>query len=94
MAALEERVQRAIRILDRMPKADREVFLLKKVDNLSYAAIAARVGISVERVKRRLARAYEHCARFSDQEERLETPFTLVYFVNRIRSHFRGASPR
>jgi ribosomal protein S18 acetylase RimI-like enzyme/DNA-binding CsgD family transcriptional regulator len=88
MAALEERVQRAIRILDRMPKADREVFLLKVIENLSYAAIAAKLEISLETVRLRLASAYEHCAQASDRDEQLETPFTLIYFVNRIRNHF------
>lgn len=94
MAALEERVQRAIRILDGMPARDRLVFLLKVVDGLSYAAIAAKVGITVEKVERRMARAYQHCARFSEEEERLETPFTLIHILNRIRRHFLGGEPR
>jgi RNA polymerase sigma-70 factor (ECF subfamily) len=45
------------RRLDRMDRLTRAVFLLHRVDGLDYPAIAWRLGISVEGVERRIARA-------------------------------------
>ncbi len=41
--------------LQRMPKLRREIFLAVRVDELSYAEIAARTGLSVEQVERHFA---------------------------------------
>jgi len=40
-----------------LPRFTREVFLAHRLDDLSYAEIASRTGISVRRVERELARA-------------------------------------
>lgn len=49
-----ERMQAA---LLRLPRFTREVFLAHRIDDLSYAEIAARTGVSVRRVEREIARA-------------------------------------
>ncbi|WP_144632012.1 sigma-70 family RNA polymerase sigma factor [Bordetella genomosp. 13] len=49
------------RILDGLPRAVRQVFLMSQLDGLKQADIAQRLGISVPTVKRHLARAVEYC---------------------------------
>ena len=41
----------------RLPRFTRKVFLAHRVDDLSYSEIAARTGVSVQRVEREIARA-------------------------------------
>ncbi|WP_404338936.1 sigma factor-like helix-turn-helix DNA-binding protein [Sphingomonas sp. MMS12-HWE2-04] len=43
--------------LQRMPKLRREIFLAIRVDDLSYAEIAERTGLSVSQVERHFARS-------------------------------------
>lgn len=43
--------------LERMPKLRREIFFAIRLDNLSYAEIAERTGLSVEQVERHFAQS-------------------------------------
>ncbi len=43
--------------LQRMPKLQREIFLAVRVDDLSYADIAERTGLSVQQVERHFAQS-------------------------------------
>lgn len=43
--------------LQRMPKLRREIFLAIRLDDLSYAEIAGRTGLSVKQVERHFARS-------------------------------------
>ncbi len=45
-------------ILLRLPPGCRQVFLLRKVENLSHADIAERLGISVKTIENHMTRAY------------------------------------
>lgn len=52
-----EIVERLEAGLQRMPKLRREIFLAVRVDELSYAEIAACTGLSVQQVERHFARS-------------------------------------
>lgn len=52
-----EIVERLEAGVQRMPKLRREIFLAVRVDELSYAEIAARTGLSVQQVERHFARS-------------------------------------
>ncbi|OZI49271.1 sigma-70 family RNA polymerase sigma factor [Bordetella genomosp. 5] len=55
------------RMLDGLPPRAREAFLLSQVDGLSYAEIAARLGVSVSSVQQYMVRAMSACyAAFHD----------------------------
>ncbi len=43
--------------LQRLPKLQREIFLAIRLDNLSYAEIAERTGLSAEQVERHFAQS-------------------------------------
>lgn len=43
--------------LERMPKLRREIFLAIRLDELSYAEIAERTGLTVEQVERHFAQS-------------------------------------
>ncbi len=45
--------------LDKMPEIQRAVFLMSRVENLKYAEIAERIGISVKAVEKRMKNALE-----------------------------------
>lgn len=48
-------------ILEGLPSAVCEAFLLRRLDGLSHDAVAARMGVSDRTVKRYVAQAYAHC---------------------------------
>ncbi|MCI0600996.1 MAG: sigma-70 family RNA polymerase sigma factor [Beijerinckiaceae bacterium] len=58
VSALE--LQRVQASLAELPQACRKAFLLNRVEDLSYAEIARRLGISVRTVDRHMARALAH----------------------------------
>ncbi len=50
------------RLIDGLPSPTREVFLLARVEQMSYKDIAARLGIDARAVERHLNKALSHCA--------------------------------
>lgn len=52
-----ERLQRALAIIDAMPVRRREAFLLHRMDELSYAQIARRMGVSIKAVEKHISAA-------------------------------------
>jgi RNA polymerase sigma-70 factor (ECF subfamily) len=49
--------------LSLLPLRTREVFVLRRVEGLSHAEIAARLAISISTVEKHLVRALRHCER-------------------------------
>lgn len=49
-----ERLRRVLDIVERMPPRRREVFLAHRVEELSYAQIAARLGVSIRAVEKHI----------------------------------------
>jgi RNA polymerase sigma-70 factor (ECF subfamily) len=64
-AELLRRLDRAIRTV---PRRTREIFLARRLDQLSYAEIAERTGLSVRQVERHMARAINRLCREVDRE--------------------------
>jgi RNA polymerase sigma factor (sigma-70 family) len=62
-AFLEDRqtVTRLLKVVSRLPPRCREAFILHKFENLSYAEVAARMGISVGSVEKHMVRALGTC---------------------------------
>lgn len=56
-----ESLQAVDQALDALAPRAREAFLLAHLEGLSYADIAARLGVSMTSVKRYLAQGYERC---------------------------------
>lgn len=54
-------LQRLDAMLDGLPDAVRSAFLMAHVDDLGYAEIATRLGISERTVKRHMVQAFEQC---------------------------------
>jgi len=54
------------RLLDGLGERTRQVFLAVQLEGLSYAATGARLGISLNTVKKHLARAMTHCLLLTD----------------------------
>ncbi len=52
-----ERLRRAMDIIDRMPARRREAFLQHRVEELSYAEVAQRMGISIKAVEKHISAA-------------------------------------
>ena len=46
--------------LSKLPPLCRDAFLLNRIEELSHAEIAARLGVSVRTIDRHIARAWEH----------------------------------
>lgn len=61
-----ERLSRAMQAIDNMPVKRRQVFLLHRIDELRYAEIARRLGISIKTVEKHMALAMEQLAREVD----------------------------
>jgi RNA polymerase sigma-70 factor (ECF subfamily) len=63
-----ERLRRALAVIDQMPPKRKEVFLLHRIDDLSYPQIARRLGISAKTVEKHMALAMLQLAREVDRE--------------------------
>lgn len=61
LSALRQQCERLIYAIETLPKKIRNVFLLRKIDALSYAEIATQLGISEKTVQRHLVNALLHC---------------------------------
>jgi len=48
-------------LLDGLPAKTRQAFLLSQLDGLTYAEIAAEIGVSVSRVRQYMTSALTHC---------------------------------
>lgn len=56
-------LQRLERALRRMPRRQREIFLAVRIDDLSYADIAERTGLTTAKVERLFARSLRNFVR-------------------------------
>lgn len=63
LALLREQCELLLDAITSLPKRVRAVFLLRKIDELSYSEIASRLGISEKTVQRHLVKAMLHCHR-------------------------------
>lgn len=54
-------LKRFLAVLDELPPACRDAFLLNRVDGLTHAEIARRLGVSKKTVERYLVRAIQKC---------------------------------
>ena len=57
MAHLKVRLEQAI---SELPETQREVFLMNRIDKLTYAEIAERLGVSVKAIEKRMGKALKH----------------------------------
>ncbi len=64
LACLRQQCEILLDAIFSMPEPCRDVFLLRKLDELSYNEIAARLGISEKTVQRRLVQSILHCNRY------------------------------
>lgn len=64
-----QRLSRFEAVLDELPQDCRTAFRLHGIDGLTYAQIAAQLGISVSMVYKHLSRAIEHCINRLDENE-------------------------
>jgi RNA polymerase sigma factor (sigma-70 family) len=63
IAILREQCERLLDAIASLPERQRHVFLLRKIDELSYGQIASRLGISEKTVQRYLVNAMLLCQR-------------------------------
>lgn len=56
-----EALQRLDALLDALPEKVRTVFLMSQLDGMTYAAIAAELGISLRTVKRHMQQGFAQC---------------------------------
>ena len=67
---LREQCQIVLDAINAMPNKYRNVFLLRKIDELSYSEIALQLGISEKTVQRYLVNAMLHCHHFIENFSR------------------------
>jgi RNA polymerase sigma-70 factor (ECF subfamily) len=63
-----ERLKRAMACIEHMPPKRREVFLLHRLEGLSYAEIARQAGISIKTVEKHMACAMAQLSREVDDD--------------------------
>jgi RNA polymerase sigma factor (sigma-70 family) len=61
-----ERVEHIAAALEQLPSVCRDAFLLNRLEALTHAQIAARLGVSTKSVQRYIERAVRHCLRNSE----------------------------
>lgn len=59
-----ERLRRAMSVIQAMPTRRRQVFLLHRVEELSYPQIAAKLGVSVKSVEKHISLALKQLIEF------------------------------
>lgn len=64
-----ERLRRAMASIQHMPPKRREVFLLHRIEGLSYAEIARRAGVSIKTVEKHMAGAMAQLSREVDGDD-------------------------
>jgi RNA polymerase sigma factor (sigma-70 family) len=62
-----ERLQRALGIINRMPARRREAFLQHRIEELSYAEVAQRMGVTVKAVEKHISAAMAQLYREMDE---------------------------
>lgn len=68
LTILRQQCERLLDAIASLPEQCRNVLLLRKIDELSYADIAIRLGISEKTVQRHLVKAILHCQRRLNSE--------------------------
>ncbi|MEQ1638596.1 MAG: RNA polymerase sigma factor [Methylococcales bacterium] len=68
LAEIRQQCEQLIYAIELLPEKIRRVFLLRKIDELSYAEIALRLGISEKTVQRHLVNGMLHCHQFMQHE--------------------------
>lgn len=66
---LRQQCERLLQTIASLPDGCRQVLLLRKIDELSYSEIAARLAISEKTVQRHLVKAMLHCQRRLNADE-------------------------
>ncbi len=61
VAEQRQRLRRLAQAIQELPPRSREVFLLHKLDGLSHAEVARRLGISRSMVEKHVTKAMAHC---------------------------------
>jgi RNA polymerase sigma factor (sigma-70 family) len=61
LTALRQQCDRLLHAINSLPRKYRDVFLLRKIDELSYTDIARKLAISEKTVQRHLVKAMLHC---------------------------------
>lgn len=61
-----QRLDRLRAIVEELPKRTRQVFVLNRIEGLTYSEIAGRLGISISSVQKHLASALQHVLQRTD----------------------------
>ncbi|GAC1030905.1 RNA polymerase sigma factor [Pseudomonas sp. No.21] len=62
-AEAHQELEHLLRRLQGLPRRCQQVFLLSRLDGLSYASIAERLGVSLSTVEKDIIRVLQHCQR-------------------------------
>lgn len=73
ITALRQQCEILLDAINSLPQKYRHVFLLRKIDELSYTEIAQRLGISEKTVQRHLVQAMLHCHKCMEHPEKRAT---------------------
>ncbi|MDT4840753.1 putative RNA polymerase sigma factor FecI [compost metagenome] len=65
-AEAHQELEHLLRRLRGLPRRCQQVFLLSRVDGLSYGSIAERLGVSLSTVEKDMIRVLQHCQRIED----------------------------
>lgn len=58
-----ETLLQLVQVLDGMPRRDKQIFLMARLDGLKYQAIASRLGITLNMVQKAMLRGMQRCYR-------------------------------
>jgi len=67
-AIAQQELERLSRAIGSLPPRCREVFLMNRMDGMSYSQIAERLGISVNMVEKHIIKALLHCRKSLDPD--------------------------